>query len=143
MGREMVSWVCRYRGQCGALRPLGHQSYRFCSYRKDPPLHSGYNLSMRTAGMLEGWSLTDYQSEYEEILQTLSTGLVPPVIDGHQWYKNNQYLFYEKHIVVHEAQLDGCPQWSHLSSGHTGANCSVSFFRDCFYSSLTLTELRS
>ena len=51
------------------------------------------DLSMRTAGILEGWSLTDYQSEYEEILQTLSTGLEPRVIDGHQWYKNNQYLF--------------------------------------------------
>ena len=51
------------------------------------------DLSMRTAGILEGWSLTDYQSEYKEILQTLSTGLEPRVIDGHQWYTNNQYLF--------------------------------------------------
>ena len=101
------------------------------------------DLSMRTAGILEGWSLTDYQSEYEEILQTLSTGLEPRVIDGHQWCKNNQYLFYEDRIVVPEARLDGCLQWSHLSSGHTGANRSVDFFRECFYSSLTLTELRS
>ena len=42
-----------------------------------------------------------------------------------------------------EARLDECLQWSHLSSGHTGANRSVDFFRECFYSSLTLTELRS
>ena len=97
------------------------------------------DLSMRTAGILEGWSLTDYQSEYKEILRTLSTG----VIDGHQWYKNNQYLFYEDRMVVPEARLDGCLQWSHLSSGHTGANRSVDFFRECFYSGLTLTELRS
>ena len=94
------------------------------------------DLSIRTAGILEGWSLSDYQSEYKEILQTLSTGLEPRVIDGHQWYKNNQYLFYEDRI-------DGCLQWSHLSSGHTGANCSADLFRECFYSSLTLTELRS
>ena len=100
------------------------------------------DLSMRTAGILEGWSLTDYQSEYKEIPQTLSTGLEPRVIDGHQWYKNNQYLFCEDRIVVPEARLDGCLQWSHLSSGHTGANRSVDFFRECFYSSLTLTELR-
>ena len=39
-----------------------------------------------------------------------------------------------------EARLDGCLHWSHLSSGHTGANRSVDFFRQCFYSSLTLTE---
>ena len=42
-----------------------------------------------------------------------------------------------------EARLDGCLQSSNLSSGHTGANCSLDFFRECFYSSLTLTELRS
>ena len=41
------------------------------------------DLSMRTAGILEGRSLTDYQSEYEEILQTLSTSLKPRVSDGH------------------------------------------------------------
>ena len=101
------------------------------------------DLFMCTAGILEGWSLTDYQSEYKEILQTLSTGLEPRVIDGHQWYKNNQYLFYEDRIVVAEARLDGCLQWLHLSSGHTGAKRSVDFFHECFYSSLTLTELRS
>ena len=60
------------------------------------------DLSMRTAGILEGWSLTDYQSEYKEILQTLSTGLEPRVIDGYQWYRNNQYLFYEDCIVRHD-----------------------------------------
>ena len=101
------------------------------------------DLSMLTAGILEGWTLTDYQSEYKEILQTLSTGLERRVIDGHQWYKNNQYLFYENRIVVPEARRDGCLQWSHLSSGHTGANRSVDFFRECFYPSLTLTGLRS
>ena len=42
-----------------------------------------------------------------------------------------------------EARLDGCLQWSLLSSGHTGANRSVDFFPECFYSGLTLTELRS
>ena len=101
------------------------------------------DLSMRTAGILEGWSLTDYQSEYKKILQKLGTGLKPRVIDGHQWYKNNQYSFYEDQIAVPEARLDGCLQWAHLSSGHTGANCSVDFFPECFYSSLTLTELRA
>ena len=101
------------------------------------------DVSIRTAGILEGWSLTDYQSEYEEVFQTHSTGLEPRVIDGHQWYKNNQYLFYEDPIVVPEARLDWCLQWSHLSSGHTGANRPVDFLRECFYSSLTLTEVRS
>ena len=42
-----------------------------------------------------------------------------------------------------EARLDWCLQWAHLSSGHTGANQSVDFLRECFYSNLTLTELRS
>ena len=101
------------------------------------------DLSVRTAGILEGWSLTDYQSEYKEALQTLSTGLKPRVIGGHQWYKNNQYLFYEDSIVVPEARHEGCLQWSQLSSGHTGANRSVDVFCECFYTGLTLNALRS
>ena len=43
------------------------------------------DLSVCSAGILEGWSLTDYKSEYKEILQTLSTGLENPVIDEYQW----------------------------------------------------------
>ena len=46
-------------------------------------------------------------------------------------------------IVVPEARLNGCLQLSHLSSDHTGTNSSVDFFCECFYSSLTLTQLRS
>ena len=42
-----------------------------------------------------------------------------------------------------EACLDGCLQWSHLCSGHTGDNRSVDFFCECFHFGLTLTELRS
>ena len=93
------------------------------------------DLSMHTAGILEGCSITEYQSEYEEVLQTLSTGLEPRVIDWHQLYKNNQYLFYEDRIVGPQARFDGCLQRVHLSSGHTSANRSVDFFRECFYSS--------
>ena len=42
MGLKRVSWVRRYQGQCRALRPLEHQGYRLRSYKKDPPLCSGY-----------------------------------------------------------------------------------------------------
>ena len=101
------------------------------------------DLSMQTARVLEGWSLTDYQPQHKEILQTLSTGFEPDVIDGQKWYKNKQYLLYEDRIVVPEARPDWCLQWSHLSSAHTGANRSVDFFRECFHSGLTLTELKS
>ena len=44
MGLKRVSWVRRYQGQCRALRPLGHQGYRLRSYKKDPPLCSGYSV---------------------------------------------------------------------------------------------------
>ena len=50
--------------------------------------HDGIGL------LLPRGPLTDYESEYRNILQTLSTGLKHRVINGHEWYKNNQYLFY-------------------------------------------------
>ena len=42
-----------------------------------------------------------------------------------------------------EARLDGCLQWAHLSSGHTGCKRCVDFFSKCFYSRLTCVELRA
>ena len=99
--------------------------------------------SMRTAGALEGWSLRDYQAEYQCVLNSLSDGLEARLIGGDRWYKDNQYLYYEDRIVVPEARLDGCLHWAHLSSGHTGCNRSVDFFRERFYSRLTCVELRA
>ena len=64
------------------------------------------DLSMRTAGILEGWSLTDYQSEYKEILQTLSTG--PSVLSNptlalrqHEHEQAVSFLTCEKRTRVH------------------------------------------
>ena len=101
------------------------------------------DLSMRTAGVLEGWSLRDYQAEYKCVLNCPSDGLEARLIDGDRWYKDNQYLYYENRIVVPEARLDGCLQWAHLSSGRTGYNSSVDFFRERFYSPLTCADLRA
>ena len=41
------------------------------------------DLSMRTADVLEGWSLRDYHAEYKCILNSLSDGLEAHLIDGH------------------------------------------------------------
>ena len=89
----------------------------------------------------EVWKTTI--AEYKCVLNSLSDGLEAGLIDGDHWYKDNQYLYYEDRIVVPEAPLDGCLQWAHLSSGHTGCNRSVDFFRECFYSQLTCAELRA
>ena len=101
------------------------------------------DLSMRTGGVLEGWSLRDYHAEYKCVLNSLSDGLEARMIDGDRWYKDNQHLYYEDRIVVPEARRNGCLQWAHLSSGHTGCNRSVDFFRERFYSRLICVELRA
>ena len=98
---------------------------------------------MRTAGVLEGWSLRDYQAQYQCVLYSCRDGLEARLIDGDCWYKDNQYLYYEDRIVVPEARLDGCLQWAHLRSRHTGSNRSVDFFREGFYFRLTCVELRA
>ena len=99
------------------------------------------HLSMRTAGVLEGWSLRDYHAEYKCVLNSLSDGLEARLIDGDRWDKDNQNLYYEDRIVVPEARMDGCLQSAHLSSAHSGCNWSVDFFRERFYCRLTCVEL--
>ena len=61
------------------------------------------HLSMRTAGVLGGRSLRDYQSEYQCLLDSLSDSLEACLIDGDRWYKDNQYLYYEDGIVAPKA----------------------------------------
>ena len=39
--------------------------------------------------------------------------------------------------------MDGCLQWSHLSSGYGGCNRFVSFLSERFYSRLTYVEVRA
>ena len=101
------------------------------------------DLSMRTAGVLKVRSPIDHQSEYQCVLDPLSDCLEARLIDGNRCYEDNQYLYYEDLTVVREAGLDGCLQWAHLSSGHTGCNGSVRFFRERFYSRLTWVELHA
>ena len=101
------------------------------------------DLSMGSAGVLERWSLRDYQAEYQCVLNSLSDGVETGRIDGDRSYKDNQFLYNEDPIVVPEAQLDGRLQWAHLSSGHTRCNRSVGFLTERFYSRLTCVELRA
>ena len=98
---------------------------------------------MRIAEFLEGWSSNDHREEYQCVLQTLSDGLETHLIDSDRLCKKNQYLCYKDRIVVPEARVEGCLQWAHLCSGHTGHHRSLDFFRDGFHPSLTLSKLRS
>ena len=82
---EMADYISR--NNFHAL--LGESSEGF--HRMDVQL----DLSMRTAGVLEGWSLRDYQAEYKCVLNTLSDGLLAHLIDGERWYKDSPYLYYE------------------------------------------------
>ena len=43
---------------------------------------------MRTAGVLKGWSLKDYQSQYQCVLNSLSDGLEVRLIYGDRWLTN-------------------------------------------------------
>ena len=68
------------------------------------------DVSMRIAGVLEGWSLRNHRAVYKCVLNSLSEALEARLKDGDRWYKDNQYLYYEDGIVVPEARLKGCLQ---------------------------------
>ena len=58
------------------------------------------DLSMRTAGVLEVWSLGDYRAEYQCVLNSLSDGPEARLIDGDRWNRDNQYFYHEDRIVI-------------------------------------------
>ena len=63
-------------------------------------MDSRVDLSMRTAGVLEGWTLSDYREAYQCGLQTLSDCLEARKIDANCCQKENQYFYCEDRIVV-------------------------------------------
>ena len=68
-------------------------------------------------------------------------GIRARLMEGDRSYENNEYLYDDDLIIVPEARVDSCLQWAHLSSGHTGCNRSVEFFRESFSSRLVCVEL--
>ena len=59
-------------------------------------------------------SLTECQSEFGNILETLNTGLESRLIDGDKLHKDNQHLYFEDWIVIPENCIYGCLQGAHI-----------------------------
>ena len=85
MSLKRVSWVRRYQGQCRALRPLGHQGYRLRSYKKDPPLCSGYMVAEEIMTLLLESPRTPLdQRTFEGLSLVLSHCVFP--LRLHSWH---------------------------------------------------------
>ena len=88
------------------------------------------DVSMRTAGDLEGWTVNCYREEYQCVLRTLSDGFQARPIGINRWFKSNQCVCLQDRTVMPEARLDNCLHWANLSSGHIGCNCSAGSFTE-------------
>ena len=85
MGLELISRPRRYQGHCCALRRLGHQGYRRRSYKKDPPLHSGYMVAeeIKTLLLESPRTRLDHRAS-AKLLTVLSASVFPPRL--HSWH---------------------------------------------------------
>ena len=88
INNEMADYISR--NNFDALLPESSEALAKEAFQR---MDVQLNLSMRTAGVLEGWSLKDYQSEYQCVPNSLSDGLEARLIDGKRWYNDNQCLY--------------------------------------------------
>ena len=112
MGVGMVSRVRRYQRQCRALQPLGHQGYRLRSYKKDPPLHSGYMVSEEIMTLLLD---TLRSSGFSGAVTSSESLRVPPEV---------KFVASPQRTEDHPSECPHCGQ-RHWPGVHTCADCCM------------------
>ena len=86
-------------------------------------VHLDLNMSMIRP--LDGLQQAEYRKEFGEIYKRLEKRLEPVVVNQEQWKRDKSYLWYEVRIVVPSDRIPALLKWTHESSGHAGADCTL------------------
>ena len=64
------------------------------------------------------------------------------LVNQEQWKCDKTHLWHEEEIVVPSDRIPGLLTWTHESSGHVGAACSLKLFKKLFHTTWSDDPLR-
>ena len=99
-------------------------------------------LNMTMIRPLDGLQQVEYLKEFRDIYKRLEKRLEPALVNQEQWKRDKTYIWHEDRIVVPSDGIRALLKWTHESSGHVGANCSLRLFKQWFPSTWTDDQLR-
>ena len=92
------------------------------------------DLNMTMIRPLDGLIQVEYLKEFADIYKCLEKRLEPVLVNQEQWKRDKTYLWHEDWIVVPSDRILPLLKWTHESSVHVGADCTLKLFKQCFRS---------
>ena len=90
---------------------------------------------------LDGLQQVVYLKEFGDIYKRLQKRLEPALVNQEQWKQDKNHLWHEDRIVVPIDRIPALLKWTHESSSHVGANCTLRLFKQWFHSTLMDDQL--
>ena len=96
-------------------------------------VHLDLNMTMIRA--LDGLKQVEYPKGFGDIYKRFEKGLEPILVNQEQWKRDRTYPWHEDQIVSPSVRIWALLKWTHESSGHFGAGCTLKLFKQWFPSS--------
>ena len=100
------------------------------------------DLNMTMIRPLDGLQQVGYLKEFGDIYKRLEKRQKPVLVNQEQWKRDKTYLWHEDRIVVPSDQIPALLKWTRDSSGHVGADRTLSLFKQWFHSTWTDDQLQ-
>ena len=100
------------------------------------------DLNMTMIRPLNGLQQVEYLKELGDIYKRLEKRPEPALVNQEQWKRDKNYLSHEDRIVVPSYRIAALLKWTHESSGHVRANCTLKLFKQWFHSTWTDDQLQ-
>ena len=103
-------------------------------------VHLDLNITMIRP--LNGLQQVGYLKQFGDIYKRPEKRLDPALVNQEQCNRDKTYLWHEDRIVVPSDRIQALLKWTHESSGHVGAHCTMRLFKQWFHSTWTDDQLR-
>ena len=100
------------------------------------------DLNMTIIRPIDGLRQVEYLKEFGDIYKRLEKQLEPVLVVQEQWKRDKTHLWHEDRIVVPSDRIPALLKRTHESSGHVGANRTLTSFNQWFQSTWTDDQLR-
>ena len=91
---------------------------------------------------LDGLKQVEYLKEFGDMYKRPEKRLEPVLVNREQWKRDKTYLWHEGRIVVPSDRIPAFLKWSHESTGHVGADCTMRLLKQWFHSICSDDQLR-
>ena len=100
------------------------------------------DLNMTMIRSLDGLQQVEYLKEFGYFYKRPEKRLEPVLVNQEHWKQDRTYLWHEDRMVVPSRRILALLKWTHGSSGHVDADCTLKPFKKWFHSTSSDDQLQ-